>query len=78
VQDFWPLFMPTLLLQGGRSPLPGRRICGQLARVLPESRLEVLEGAGHMLPLTHAERVNTLVAEHLDGVRRDQAFEYAA
>ena len=78
VQDFWPLFMPTLLLQGGRSPLPPRRICSQLSRVLPESRLAIVEGAGHMLPLTHAERVNELVAAHLDAARREQSFQYAA
>jgi pimeloyl-ACP methyl ester carboxylesterase len=78
LQDFWPLFMPALLVQGSASPLPVRRICGQLARVLPDARHEVVEGAGHMLPLTHAERVNALVAAHLDAARRSQTFEYAA
>jgi pimeloyl-ACP methyl ester carboxylesterase len=71
LQDFWPLFMPTLLVQGSESPFPARRICGQLSRVLPESRLEIVEGAGHMLPLTHAGRVNALLAAHLDGARQD-------
>jgi pimeloyl-ACP methyl ester carboxylesterase len=65
LQDFWPLFMPTLLVQGSASPLPARRICGQLSRVLPEARLEIVEGAGHMLPLTHGEQVNALIAAHL-------------
>lgn len=77
VQDYWPLFMPTLLLQGSASPLPTRRICGQLARVIPDSRLEVIEGAGHMLPLTHGERVNALLAAHLDACSR-QALKNAA
>ena len=78
LQDCWPLFMPTLLVQGGASPLPTRRVCGQLARVVHDARLEVVEGAGHMLPLTHAERVNAIVAGHLDGARRAPALEIAA
>ncbi len=78
LQDCWPLFMPTLLVQGSASPLPARRICGQLARIVFESRLEVVEGAGHMLPLTHAERVNALVAAHLDGARGEPVLEIAA
>jgi pimeloyl-ACP methyl ester carboxylesterase len=73
LQDFWALFMPTLLLQGSESPLPARHICTQLSRVLPDVRHEIVSGAGHMLPLTHAERVNPLVAAHLDGSRREMA-----
>jgi pimeloyl-ACP methyl ester carboxylesterase len=65
LQDFWALFMPVLVLQGAASPLPTRRICGQLARVLSDARIEVVEGAGHMLPLTHGDLVNASVAAHL-------------
>jgi pimeloyl-ACP methyl ester carboxylesterase len=65
LQDFWALFVPVLLLQGSASPLPTRRICGQLARVLSDVRIEVVEGAGHMLPLTHGDLVNASVAAHL-------------
>jgi pimeloyl-ACP methyl ester carboxylesterase len=78
LQDFWPLFMPTLLVQGGASPLPTRRICGQLSRVLPEARLAMVEGAGHMLPLTHGDHVNALIAAHLDGARRQHGLKDAA
>lgn len=69
LQDFWPLFMPVLLVQGSASPLPSRRICGQLSRIITGCRLEVIDGAGHLLPLTHAERVNALIAAHLEGAR---------
>jgi len=65
LQDFWSLFMPVLLMQGSASPLPTRRICGQLSRVLSDARIEVVEGAGHMLPLTHGDLVNRSVAAHL-------------
>jgi len=78
LQDCWPIYAPTLLVQGSASPLPARRICGQLSRIIAGSRLEVVEGAGHMLPLTHAERVNALVAAHLDGARGEPMLEIAA
>ena len=78
LQDCWPLFMPTLLIQGSASPLPARRICGQLSRIITGSQLEVVEGAGHMLPLTHAERVNALIAAHLEGARGEPVLEIAA
>jgi pimeloyl-ACP methyl ester carboxylesterase len=78
LQDCWPLFMPALIVQGSDSPLSTRRICGQLSRVIPEARLEVVEGARHMLPLTHAGRVNALVAAHLDAARRAAPLEIAA
>jgi len=73
LQDFWALFMPTLLVQGSASPLPARHICTQLSRVLPDVRHEIVSGAGHMLPVTHAGQVNPLIAAHLDGSRRELA-----
>jgi pimeloyl-ACP methyl ester carboxylesterase len=57
--------VPTLILCGARSPLPTRRIAQLLAESLPASRLRSIEGAGHMLPLTHKEAVNAAVAAHL-------------
>jgi pimeloyl-ACP methyl ester carboxylesterase len=78
LQDCWPLFMPTLLVQGSESPLPTRRICGQLSRVAPMAELVVVPGAGHLLPLTHAGRVNALLAAHLDTARREALLGIAA
>jgi pimeloyl-ACP methyl ester carboxylesterase len=69
LQDCWPIYAPTLLVQGSASPLPARRICGQLARIVPHSRLEIVEGAGHMLPLTHTARIDALITTHLDEAR---------
>jgi pimeloyl-ACP methyl ester carboxylesterase len=65
-EDFRMLALPTLLVKGTCSPLPTRRICELLSRVLPESQLATIEGAGHMAPLTHRERVNALIGAHLD------------
>ena len=42
-----------------------RRIATLVAQVLPNARLRTIEGAGHMLPLTHHEAVNAAIAEHL-------------
>jgi hypothetical protein len=37
-----------------------------LAETLPKGRLAILEGASHMGPLTHADRVNELIAAHIE------------
>jgi pimeloyl-ACP methyl ester carboxylesterase len=56
---------PTLVLRGSESPQPSRRIAGLLARILPNARLQTIEAAGHMLPLTHTEAVNAAILDHL-------------
>jgi pimeloyl-ACP methyl ester carboxylesterase len=66
LEDFRDLPVPTLVLQGTSSPLPTRRICELLAGVLPDAQLVTIEGAGHMAPLTHRERVNALIAAHIE------------
>jgi lipase len=57
--------VPTLVLRGTASPRPTRRIATLIAQVLPSARLQTIEGAGHMLPLTHHQTVNAAIAEHL-------------
>jgi pimeloyl-ACP methyl ester carboxylesterase len=64
--DFEALAVPTMLLQGARSPRPTRRICELLAHVMPDARLITLNDAGHMAPLTHPDQVNALIAAHLN------------
>jgi len=66
LQDFCALALPTLVVQGTRSPLPTLRICELLARALPEAQIATIEGAGHLSPLTHRDGVNALIAAHLD------------
>jgi pimeloyl-ACP methyl ester carboxylesterase len=56
---------PALVLRGSASPGPTRRIAALIAQVLPNARLQTIEGAGHMLPLTHHEAVNAAIAQHL-------------
>jgi len=62
--DLFGLTVPTLLVFGERSPLPTRRICFHLARVLPSVRQRAIERAGHMLPFTHFNETLTLITHH--------------
>jgi pimeloyl-ACP methyl ester carboxylesterase len=64
--DLARLDLPTLVIRGGTSPLPVRRIAWHLGRTLPRVQMETIEGAGHMAPLTHAAEVNALVTAHLE------------
>ena len=65
---------PTLLVSGADSPAPARRIADLLTAALPDARQAVLQGAGHMLPLSHAESLAALIRGHLanaeSGARR--------
>jgi pimeloyl-ACP methyl ester carboxylesterase len=65
IETLQRIAVPTLVLRGSESPQPSRRIAGLLARILPNARLQTIEAAGHMLPLTHAEAVNAAIVDHL-------------
>ncbi len=56
---------PVLILHGADSPAPSIRICEILADVVPQSAIRAIWGAGHMLPITHAEVVNAAIEEFL-------------
>ncbi len=58
--------MPILIMRGEHAPRPTRMIAELLATVLPDTRSAVVDGAGHMGPLTHAVAVSNLIAEHVD------------
>jgi pimeloyl-ACP methyl ester carboxylesterase len=62
--DLFNMAVPTLVIFGERSPLPTRRICFHLARVLPNVRQRAIADAGHMLPMTHFKAICELVAAH--------------
>lgn len=56
---------PALLVQGGLTKLSTRCVSHCLAMALPAVSYKVVRGAGHMLPLTHRDELNRLVARHL-------------
>lgn len=56
---------PTLVLAGDRTQPVERLVVERLVHALPRAALQLLAGAGHMGPLTHASAVNELVISHL-------------
>ncbi|MGE0496145.1 MAG: alpha/beta hydrolase [Vulcanimicrobiota bacterium] len=65
--DYANLTMPVLLMTGEQTPASARRVCALLADSLPRARHLVIEGAGHMGPITHAEAVGRAIASQLSG-----------
>ena len=56
---------PSLIMTGELTPLPSRRVAQRLAQALPDARLKIFEGVGHMGPISHAAAVNDEIAKHL-------------
>jgi pimeloyl-ACP methyl ester carboxylesterase len=71
---FSGLRVPSLLMTGERSPLPARRVIERLAKAMPNARREVIPGAGHLGPVTHAGDVNSRIIAGLT-TRRLQPTE---
>lgn len=59
------LRMPVQLICGSATRASARRVAQCLAVRLPLVELRMLEGAGHMAPMTEAARVNAVVLESL-------------
>lgn len=59
------LDIPVLLLEGAASPPVIAAIQTALQARLPQAEREVIEGAGHMLPVTHPGAVATAIARSL-------------
>ena len=59
------LRMPVLVMRGEHAPRPTRTIAEMLPSMVPQARLMVVDGAGHMGPLTHGSTVGALIAAHI-------------
>ena len=59
---------PVLIMRGEDALRPSRIIADRLAELLPDSRLLVIDGAGHMGPFTHASKVAALIARHITSI----------
>jgi pimeloyl-ACP methyl ester carboxylesterase len=59
------LDVPTLILCGEHTPAPTQRITALLEKTIPTACQQIVAGAGHMSPLTHADVVNAAIAKHL-------------
>lgn len=54
---------PALFVTGDRSPAAARRVVTLLAAAFPHGRALILEGAGHMGPISHGAVFNPAVVE---------------
>ncbi len=59
------LDVPTLLIHGSKTRQPALAVIEVLAALLPDARVAIVEGAGHLSPLTHRDAVNRLVLAHI-------------
>lgn len=66
--DYARLGSSTLIIRGEHAPRPTRLIAETLPTLLPNARLAVVAGAGHMGPLTHATEVNAIIRLHIADV----------
>jgi len=73
LHDLAVLDFPTLVLRGELAPTPTRLIADALPDVMDCARLEIIAGAGHMGPLTHAAAVSARVASHIARAEAMQA-----
>lgn len=67
------LHMPTLIMRGELTPGPPKAVTRLLAEAIPGARLQIIDGAGHMSPVTHADQVNAIIANHLRGTKKTPA-----
>ena len=63
---FAALDVPVLCITGSDSPASAREVARLLAKTLPRVTAVEIEGAGHMAPITHPDRVNELIERYLD------------
>lgn len=62
LHDLQELQVPTLIVNGLRSPEPAQRIATLLEEALPSVERCTLPDAGHMIPITHAKQLAGLIA----------------
>lgn len=65
------LNFPVLIMRGEHAPTPTRVIAQGLSKLLPTSRMVMIDGAGHMGPLTHAPEVSALIVQHIVDTEAD-------
>lgn len=64
-RDLAALRMPLLLLSGAQTVPTARRLVQRVCAAQPAAQHEVLDGMGHMGPITHADRFTGCVLEFL-------------
>lgn len=59
------LAIPTTIFCGSDTRIPARAVAETLAGLMPEARLEMIEGAAHMSPVMQPDLVNPHIVAHL-------------
>ena len=65
LDDCRTITVPTLIVCGGATTAPDRRVTQILRDTIPNSEYAVIPDAGHMSPLTHPGEVAKLLLAHL-------------
>jgi len=73
LRDLARLRLPLLLLSGGRTVPAARSACNLAATAQPTAQVEMLDGMGHMGPITHAPAFNRRLIEFLDALPTSHA-----
>jgi pimeloyl-ACP methyl ester carboxylesterase len=69
LKDYAEVAAPTLLIAGSKTRAPARAVVDVLVGALPNAKLAILKGAGHMSPFTHPAELNRMIVDHLTAVR---------
>jgi pimeloyl-ACP methyl ester carboxylesterase len=70
--------VPTLLVRAAHTTAAARAVIDRLVATMPSVDLVEIAGAGHMVPVTHATRVNAAIETHLASVEAEAIFDAAA
>lgn len=62
--DLQAITAPTLVITG-ENDIIDLRHSSELAQMLANGKLEIVPGAGHAAPVTHAQQINQLIASFL-------------
>ncbi|MCP4317294.1 MAG: alpha/beta hydrolase [Hyphomicrobiales bacterium] len=76
LEDVSRLTMPTLVLMGLESPEVAQHVAASIAGAVPDARLAMLPGLGHMAPVFEPEWVDPRICEHITGTERPVANCY--
>ncbi len=60
------LSTPTRITAGNTGPRPARRVAELLGTAFGTESLHVIDGVGHMAPVTHPQKINPHIISHLE------------
>ena len=67
--------LPVLVIAGSKDFLTPPRCSEAMVRLLPEARLEILEGVSHFAPIEVPKKINLLMNEYLNELSGSDALE---